>query len=223
MKHAAVILLLLISVPLSAQENLSGFKTLDNKLDIDMKSIDLFKNSESDSIKTYNLKTSHLFDSNYLQKSYNYNLKGNFSYMLYSKNDIIKGIGGINEAGGMLIYHPNNKLALAIGVSGVKYSMNGRAYNDFLFIANLNYKLNNWLKFYLYGQYSLNTYANSMSSGYGLSPQNCYGAGLIIGIANKNRYSIDLNVGIENAYNPMSGKWELNYKCGPEITLKKRK
>lgn len=101
--------------------------------------------------------------------------------------------------------------------------MNGRIFNDLVFSASLIYKFNNWLKFYLYGQYSVNTYANSMAGGYGLSPLNSYGAGLIIGVANKKRYSIDLNVGVENAYNPLSGKWEIIYNCAPQITLKRRR
>lgn len=223
MKNVITIIFLLFALSLSAQEDLNNFATQNKKFDVEMKSIDLPKNIESISIRSYDLKPASIMDLYFLYNSHIYDLKPNLSYMLYSNNNILKGIGGVNEAGGIFFYNPTNKLAFTFGGSAIKYSMNGRIYNDLVFSANLTYRVSNWLKLYLYGQYSLNAYANSMAGGYSLSPQNSYGAGAIIGIANKEKYSIDLNVGIESAHNPLNGKWELIYYCTPEITLKKSK
>lgn len=183
MKNVLAIILLFFALSLSAQESLNGFTVLNDKSYPSMNSIELPVKIKSDSLRYYDSKDNSFFVFPY--KSHAYTLKSSFSYMLYSNNDVLKGIGGINEAGGMFFYHPTDKLALAFGGSGIKYSMNGRIFNDLVFSASLIYKFNNWLKFYLYGQYSVNTYANSMAGGYELSPLNSYGAGLIIGIANK--------------------------------------
>lgn len=224
MKNVAAIILLFFSLSLSAQESLNDFTILKEKYESSMNLIDLPIKIKSDSLSYYDSKDNSFFNLDFqYNNSHAYNLKSNFSYLLYSNNDVLKGIGEINEAGGMFFYYPTDKLAFALGGSGIKYSMNGRIFNDLVFSASLIYKFNNWLKFYLYGQYSVNTYANSMAGGYGLSPLNSYGAGLIIGVANKKRYSIDLNVGVENAYNPLSGKWEIIYNCAPQITLKRRR
>lgn len=149
-----------------------------------------------------------------------YNLKHDLSYMLYSDKNMLYGFGGSFEAGGLILYQPFDNLSFSLGASGVKYSMNGSSYNDFLFSASMTYRFNNWLKLHLYGQYSMNSQSNAFAGAYYLSPQNCYGAVLMIKVADKKKYSVDMNVGVERSYNPLNGKWEMNYRLGPEIRIK---
>lgn len=149
-----------------------------------------------------------------------YNLKHDFSYMLYSNRNTLHGFGDSYEAGGMILYQPFDKLTFSLGTSVAKYSMNGGLYNDYIFSASATYRFNNWLKLHLYGQYAMNSQNNALAGGYYLSPQNCYGAMLIIKVADKQKYSIDMNIGAERSYNPLKHKWEMNYKLGPDIRLK---
>ncbi len=68
--------------------------------------------------------------------------------------------------------------------------MNGALYNDYLFSASMTYRFNNWLKLYLYGQYSMNSQNNALSGGYYLSPQSSYGAAFMIKVVDRRKYSI---------------------------------
>lgn len=69
-------------------------------------------------------------------------------------------------------------------------------------------------------KYSMNSQRNAFAGGYYLSPQNCYGARLMFKVVDKKKYSVDMNVGAERSYNPLSKKWEMNYSLGPDIRLK---
>lgn len=146
--------------------------------------------------------------------------KNRFSYILYRNKDILHGFGSNYEVGIFLLYQPFDNLTFSLGASGVKYSINGVSYNDYLFSASMTYRFNNWFKLHLYGQYSMNSQSNALSGGYYLSPKNCYGAVVMIKVADKRKYSIDMNMGIERSYNPLNNKWEMNYRLGPEIRLK---
>lgn len=166
-----------------------------------------------------------LFNSRYIQPDLNFNsnvydLENNYSYMLYSNNNILHGFGSSYESGGMILYRPFDNLTISFGASAVNYAINGGSYNDFLFSASATYRFNNWLKLQVYGQYSMNSQRNALAGGYYLSPQNCYGAVLMIKVVDKKKYSIDMNVGAEHLYNPLNKKWEMNYRLGPDIRLK---
>lgn len=183
-----------------------------------------------DATSQYNLKNNlltpeMLFNSGYLQPNLNFNnniydLENNYSYMLYSNSNILDGFGGSYEGGGMILYKPFDNLTISLGASAMKYSINGGSYNDFLFNASATYRFNNWLKLQVYGQYSINSQRNAFAGGYYLSPQNCYGAMLMIKVIDKKKYSINMNVGAERMYNPLNKKWETNYRLGPDIRLK---
>lgn len=149
-----------------------------------------------------------------------YNMENNYSYMLYSNRNILHGFGGSYEAGGMILYKPFENLTFSLGASAANYSINGGSYNDFLFSASMTYRFNNWLRLHIYGQYSMNSQRNAFAGGYYLSPQNSYGAMLMFKVVDKKKYSVDINVGAERSYNPLSKKWEMNYRLGPDIRLK---
>lgn len=174
----------------------------------------------------YNILTQQmLFNYRYRQPNLNfngniYNWENNYSYMLYRNSNILHGFGSSYEAGGMILYKPIDNLTFSFGASAVNYAINGVSYNDFLFNASATYRFNNWLKLHIYGQYSLNSQRNALAGGYYLSPQNCYGAVLMIKVVDKKKYSVDMNVGAERLYNPLNKKWEMNYRLGPDIRLK---
>lgn len=227
MRNSIIIAFIFSSIlSVAAQENASrGVMNLDTKEELKMqlaKPIDLASKYNLDN----NLLTPEmLFNSGYLQPDLNFNsntydLENNYSYMLYSNNNILHGFGGSYEIGGMILYRPFDNLTISFGASAVKYAINGGSYNDFLFNASATYRFNNWLKLQVYGQYSMNSQRNALTGGYYLSPQNCYGAVLMIKVIDKKKYSINMNVGAERMYNPLNKKWEMNYMLGPDIRLK---
>lgn len=210
----------------TAQENASrGIMNLDTHEELKMQLAKPMDPASKYNLNNNLLTPEMLFNSGYLQPDLNFNsniydLENNYSYMLYSNNNILHGFGGSYEIGGMILYRPFDNLTISLGASAVNYAINGGSYNDFLFNASATYRFNNWLKLQVYGQYSINSQRNAFAGGYYLSPQNCYGAMLMIKVIDKKKYSINMNVGAERQYNPLNKKWETNYRLGPDIRLK---
>lgn len=224
MRNAILTIFLFCAISVNAQENrIQDYIIPDNIVNL----IPNAKESNRSPIQN-RIEYKHLLPKNMLVpnnyqlnlKKYAYRLKQNVSYMLYNNSDVLYGFGCSYEAGGLLIYQPFDKLTYSIGASTVKYSMNGSLYNDYLFNSSMTYQFNNRLKLYIYGQYSVNSQKNTLAGGYNLSPQNCYGAILMIKVLDSKKYSIDMNIGAERSYNPLNKNWEMNYRLGPDIRLK---
>ena len=225
MKYLTFTILLFCVLSLKAQENLEGdFFLPSNKSEL---SIDVAKSALSPQV---DMDHSILYPNSFLKPSFSqpnvdfhgniYDLKHNFSYLLYSNTNALHGFGNSYEAGGMLIYQPFDKLTFSLGASGAKYAMNGHSYSDYLFNGSMTYRFNHWLMLHLYGQCSLNSQSNALAGGYYLSPQTCYGAILMIKVMDEKKYSVDMNIGAERTFNPLNKQWEMNYRLGPEIRIK---
>lgn len=226
MKNIILIISLFCTILVNAQENKrQDIIISDNTVNLifNTKKLDIppiqnrmeYKYLLSKNILTQNYYQSYL-DAN----SSVSDLMQNFSYMLYNNRNVLCGFGNSYEGGGVFIYQPFDKLSFSIGASAMKYSMNGNLYSDFLFNSSISYQFNDWLKLYIYGQYSMNSQKNALYGGYNLSPQNCYGAILMINVLDNKKYSIDMNIGAERSYNPLNKNWEMNYRLGPDIRLK---
>ena len=111
-------------------------------------------------------------------------------------------------------------MVIRIGGNAYQYRANGKMFKDFTLKAELNYRLNNGLTAYIYGQYRLDCNPNSGVQGFPLSPQSHYGASFRINLLERKEYGLDLNLGTDRSYNAATRQWENTYKIGPTIRLK---
>ncbi|NDV84838.1 hypothetical protein [Bacteroides sp. 51] len=226
MRYITIVLLLFCILSAKAQEYVEGEFILPDDKSREL-NIDRTQNGLNTPIGTgfISYYPNSLLTPSYKQSNIDFNgniydLKYNLSYLLYNNTNVLNGFGSSYEVGGMLVYHPFDKLTFSIGASGAKYTMNGNSYNDYLFNTSMTYRFNHWLKFHLYGQYSLNAQSNALAGGYYLSPQTSYGALLMIKVIDEKKYSVDMNIGAERTFNPLNKQWEMNYRLGPEIRIK---
>ncbi|MFR9165107.1 MAG: hypothetical protein ACLVKO_02335 [Dysgonomonas sp.] len=140
------------------------------------------------------------------------------STLSYSLNgyDYNYGIGNYRQGGIELIYKPLDKLTLSLGGYNVNYNILHGKYNDIVFNFNATYEFTDWMHLSVFGQYSVNSVNNARFGGYMFTPQTSYGAVLKFKTSEK----VDLNVGVERIFNPLTKNWETQGILGPTIHLK---
>lgn len=140
------------------------------------------------------------------------------STLSYSLNgyDYNYGMGNYRQGGIELIYKPLDKLTLSLGGYNVNYNILHSRYNDIVFNFNATYEFTDWMHLSVFGQYSANSLNNARFGGYMFTPQTSYGAVLKFKTSEK----VDLNVGVERIFNPLTKNWETQGILGPTIHLK---
>lgn len=126
------------------------------------------------------------------------------------------GIGNYRQGGVELIYKPLDKLTLSLDGYNVNYNILHSKYNDIVFNFNATYEFTDWMHLSVFGQYSVNSVNNTRFGGYMFAPQTSYGAVLKFKTSEK----VDLNVGVERVFNPLTKGWETQGILGPTIRLK---
>lgn len=116
MKKVFFVVLLCSALAARAQENVSrDFISLDPKAELKVESASIIAPTNSFKLD-YNLLSPEFlvnpgsYQPNLDFKGKIYNLKSNFSYMLYSNKDMLHGFGGSLEAGGLFLYQPFDNL-----------------------------------------------------------------------------------------------------------------
>ena len=127
------------------------------------------------------------------------------------------------QAGAIYTYIPNERWEFSGGLFSSKYTMpsfNHGSRFDLVFNGSTAYRINDFLRFRIYGEYSLNGERNA-AQGYmtPMYPQSSYGAILEIKL---NEY-VEIHGGVERSYDSMEGKWVTYPILHPVVTLKKKK
>ena len=127
------------------------------------------------------------------------------------------------QAGSIYTYIPNERWEFAGGLFSSKYTMpsfNHGSRFDLVFKGSAAYRINDFLRFRIYGEYAVNGERNA-AQGYmtPMYPQSSYGA--IIEI--KLNEHVQIHGGVERSYDPMERKWVTYPILHPVVTLKRKK
>lgn len=132
-------------------------------------------------------------------------------------------MGTIIQAGGSYTYRPNERWELTGGMYTAKYTIPSRMHGSLFDIglnASAGYRINDFMRIVVFGQYSgfgeQNSLKGYMNPSY---PQSYYGAILEVKINN----NLEIHGGAERTYNPTKMKWETVPILYPVIRLGKKK
>lgn len=119
MKKIIIAFILCSVLSAKAQESVSGdFIISDPKEELNINSAKQIAPINQSNLEYNLLSPSILFNSKYHQPNLNfnsniYNLKNDFSYMLYSNRNVLHGFGDSYKAGGMRLYQPFDNLTFS--------------------------------------------------------------------------------------------------------------
>lgn len=152
-----------------------------------------------------------------------FQLSPNSILSTFSTYNTYPTMGTIIQAGADFIYRPNERWELTGGMYTAKYTIPSRMHGsqfDIGLDASAAYRINNFLRVRFFGQYSgfgkqnsLNGYMNPMY------PQSHYGVVMEVKI---NDY-LEIQGGVERAYNASKMKWETVPILAPVIHLNRKK
>lgn len=132
-------------------------------------------------------------------------------------------MGTIIQAGGSYTYRPNERWELTGGMYTAKYTLPSRMHGsqfDVGLNASAGYRINDFMRIVIFGQYSGFGQQNSLNGYMNPSyPQSHYGAILEVKINN----NLEIHGGAERTYNPTKMKWETVPILYPVIKLGKKK
>lgn len=132
-------------------------------------------------------------------------------------------MGTIIQAGGSYTYSPNERWELTGGMYTAKYTLPSRMHGsqfDIGLNASAGYRINDFMRIVIFGQYSGFGKQNSLNGYMNPSyPQSHYGAILEVKINN----NLEIHGGAERTYNPTKMKWETVPILYPVIKLGKKK
>lgn len=132
-------------------------------------------------------------------------------------------MGTIIQAGGSYTYRPNERWELTGGMYTAKYTLPSRMHGsqfDIGLNASAGYRINDFMRIVIFGQYSGFGEQNSLNGYMNPSyPQSHYGAILEVKINN----NLEIHGGAERTYNPTKMKWETVPILYPVIKLGKKK
>ena len=152
-----------------------------------------------------------------------FQLSPNSILSTFSTYNTYPTMGTIIQSGADFIYRPNERWELTGGMYTAKYTIPSRMHGsqfDIGLDASAAYRINNFLRIRFFGQYSgfgkqnsLNGYMNPMY------PQSHYGVVMEVKI---NDY-LEIQGGVERAYNASKMKWETVPILAPVIHLNRKK
>ena len=152
-----------------------------------------------------------------------FQLSPNSILSTFSTYNTYPTMGTIIQSGADFIYRPNERWELTGGMYTAKYTIPSRMHGsqfDIGLDASASYRINNFLRIRFFGQYSgfgkqnsLNGYMNPMY------PQSHYGVVMEVKI---NDY-LEIQGGVERAYNASKMKWETVPILAPVIHLNRKK
>lgn len=152
-----------------------------------------------------------------------FKLTSSSTIMTFSTHNTYPTMGTIIQSDATFIYQLHKRWTLTGGMYAAKYTMPSRMHGSHMDIglnASAAYRINDFMRIRLYGQYSAYGKSNSM---YGymnpMYPQSHFGAIMELKL---NDY-VEIHGGMERVYNPTKMKWENVPVIYPVINFKKKK
>lgn len=141
----------------------------------------------------------------------------------YSLYNTYPTMGTHIQAGAIYTYTPNERWELSGGVFSSKYTIPSFVHGakmDFGLSGSAAYRINDFLRIRVYGEYSINGERNA-TQGYmtPMYPQSSYGAVMEVRLNDH----VELHGGVERSYNPMKRKWETYPVFQPVIYWKRKR